>query len=236
MRQVLVDFYWQNGYAVVEDFLRSDECEQALREAERLEVLHRDEKGVGFLMNPHRESEIFLRLLRHPEMIKALESLQQSKIHGLQTMLFFKPPGSSGRDFHQDNFYAKADPDAYISAWVALEDADEENGGLIVFPKSHREPILGIAEDQGSKTIDPEKLEYDRGVTCKVPLGYKMKTLPTRAGTAVFIHGHLIHGSEHNRSRTRFRRALLSTYIKQGFPFNPGTHAKRKIIDVYSVE
>ena len=57
-----------------------------------------------------------------------------------------------------------------------------------------------------------------------------------RKGQVTFIHSHCVHGSEPNTSDTRFRKALLGGYLKDGAHFNEGNHMKRKPIDVYSLQ
>ena len=57
-----------------------------------------------------------------------------------------------------------------------------------------------------------------------------------RKGQVTIIHSHCVHGSEPNTSKTRFRRALLGGYLKDGAYFNEGNHMKRKPIDVYELQ
>jgi len=37
---------------------------------------------------------------------------------------------SRGQAFHQDNFYLRVKPGTCVAAWVAVDDADEENGSI----------------------------------------------------------------------------------------------------------
>ena len=53
-------------------------------------------------------------------------------------MLYFKPPGAKGQALHQDNFYLLVEPGTCIAAWIALDDADQDNGGMLVVPKSNQ--------------------------------------------------------------------------------------------------
>ena len=227
-----LNFYRQEGYCLVERILSLPECRQYLDLVESIACTQ--ETKYTPLMNPDRRFPEFRRLLCHPKVVRCLETLQQSKIVALQSMLYYKAPGSLGRDLHQDCFYAQSEHGAYIGTWFPLEDTDRENGGLVVYPGSHREPLLEVNEDEERKKTNRGDFMNDRGVSCIVPPGYSKKYLSVKAGSVVFIHGNLVHGSEENLSKTRFRRAFAAHYIKEGYPFVTGTHAKRQITDVYS--
>ena len=169
-------------------------------------------------------------------MVRCLETIQQSKIVALQSMVYYRPPGSLGRDLHQDSFYSKAEYGAYMGTWLPLEDTDAKNGGLVVYPGSHREPLLEVIEDEERKKTNTEGFPNDRGISCVVPHGYSKEYLSIKAGSVVFIHGNLVHGSEGNFSKTRFRRVFAAHYIKKGHSFLPGKHAHRQVIPVESPE
>ena len=53
-----------------------------------------------------------------------------------QSMFYFKPPGARGQDLHQDNFYLRVKPGTCMAAWVAIDDADEGNGGMMCVPQT----------------------------------------------------------------------------------------------------
>ncbi len=227
-----ISFYEKNGYYVFPDCLTPGECREYLEEAERL--AGQQSSKYSPLINPDRLTPVFRRLLAWPSVVKRLEEIQGRLIDGLQSMLYFKPPGSLGRDLHQDNHYAKAEYGAYLGTWVPLEDTDRENGGLIVYPESHKEPLLDILFDEERIKTNAGDFKNDRGTSCKVPPGYEKIYLTVPAGSCVVIHGHLVHGSEENLSPTRFRRVFAGHYINQGQAFISGKHAKRTAIDLHA--
>jgi len=226
-----LSFYNENGYCVVEGILSPLEREKYIREAER--IVPEQEVKFAPVMNPDRKYPVFHELLALPPIVHCLEMLLNSKVCGLQSMFYYKPPGALGRDLHQDNFYAQAEQGAYIGTWLTLEDTDRENGGLIVYPGSHREPLQDIVKDESRLATNTGDFKNDRGLMCAVPPGYEKKYLTVSAGSAVFIHAYLIHGSEENLSKTRLRRVFAGHYIKEGSGFRPGTHAKRQYINLY---
>ena len=57
-------------------------------------------------------------------------------------MYYFKPPGARGQALHQDNFYLKVEPGNCIATWTAIDPADEENGGMLIVPKTQNFDIV----------------------------------------------------------------------------------------------
>lgn len=139
----------------------------------------------------------------------------------LQTMVYFKPPGSRGQSFHQDNLYLKVTP--LIAAWVALDRCDQQNGAMEMVVGSH---LLGLlpcrSADTDTSFTDSETIFPD----------YLHKYLvELDAGDVVFFGGLTVHGSVPNTTTDRFRRAFIVHYKgTETFPIVapalPGTEAK----------
>ena len=56
---------------------------------------------------------------------------------------------------------------------------------------------------------------------------YKKKYLPLNSGEIIFLHSHVLHGSDDNNSSDKWRRAFLCGYLREGAHFNPGGQMKR---------
>jgi len=229
-KELVSDFH-EKGFCTLDNVLISSECKKYIDFAK--EIANKRQEPYNPYMNPDREYPIFRQLLCHPVIFRCLEMLLDTKVSALQSMLYYRPPGSLGRDMHQDNFYANTEKGAYIGTWLAFEESEKENGGLIAYPGSHQEDVLEIVEDKGRKQTVIGDFKNDRGKPCFIPENYEKTYLKTPAGACVFIHSNVIHGSEENYSKTRFRRVFAGHYIKQGYSFVSGTHAKRHVIDVY---
>jgi ectoine hydroxylase-related dioxygenase (phytanoyl-CoA dioxygenase family) len=166
----------------------------------------------GRMMHPHNHPELeigrlSLTYMLFPSVGELLELLFGGPAVAAQSMFYFKPPGARGQDFHQDNFYLRVAPGTCIAAWTAVDDADQENGGLLVVPGSHR---FGI--------ICPEKADPARFFTTEhldIPAGYEAVPVDLKAGDVLFFNGSVIHGSYPNASRDRFRRAFICHYAPQ---------------------
>lgn len=126
---------------------------------------------------------------------------------GAQSMFYFKPPTARGQAMHQDNLSLRAYPETCLAAWIAIDDCDAENGGLMVVPGSHTTEIAC------PEAADPTQ-SFASG---QVPIPDGMSAVQTemRAGDALFFHGSLVHGSLPNSSATRFRRSLIFHYIPE---------------------
>jgi len=164
-----------------------------LRRYPRMAQMHRwDDASLGWLLDA-RLRELMLALLG-------------ADPYAVQTMLYFKPPGSRGQALHQDNFYLRAEPGTCLAAWLALDPADEANGCLQVVPGSHRWPILCTAKADTTVSFTD--------VTVPVPAGERIEPVVMDAGDVLFFTGSLVHGSLPNASPDRFRRALIGHYIQ----------------------
>lgn len=188
----------------------------------------------GPVMHPHRMSPVFLRALRKPTIVSIMEALLGGEVSGLQTQFFFCRPGTQGFAAHQDNFYVQAPSGDFASVWTAIDDVTVENGALVLFPGTHKEPLLPVepcpfhtvqaGQDVNANRVQTVIPPQYAGVDCQMP-----------AGRAAFFHGHTVHSSHPNVSN-RTRRALLMTYLRRGSTFRPGNNARREEVDVYASE
>jgi phytanoyl-CoA hydroxylase len=154
----------------------------------------------------HRWDDATLRWMLDRRIRDWLTDLLGTEPYAVQSMLYFKPPGSRGQALHQDNFYLRADPGTCMAAWMALDRADEDNGCMLVVPGSHRWPILCTAKAD-------TKLSFT-DVTVPMPDGQQAEPVRMDPGDVLFFHGSMVHGSTPNTTDDRFRRALIGHYIQ----------------------
>ena len=219
--------YHAAGFHLEPDVWSAAECERLIAAGETLAGPRAGR--LAPVMNPHRVVDAFLAAMRGTVITGILERLLGGRIVGLQSQLFFCPPGTPGFSIHQDNFYVQARPEVFASAWTALEDADAANGGLICWPGSHREPVLPV-EDVAVQRLSPTQDPNANARQAIVPPGYRPVSLTIPRGAVVFLHGHMAHSSHDNQSAHRWRRSLLMTYIRTGEPFRPGRDAGRAAV------
>jgi phytanoyl-CoA hydroxylase len=162
------------------------------------------------MLHPHNHMDkpvgpLSMKFMLHPKLKPILTTLFAEEPVAVQSMFYFKPPGSRGQALHQDNYYLRVKPGTCIAGWVAVDDADEENGGILCVPNTHSHPIQCPEQ---SNTAESFTLEY---VT--PPEGTRAELVPLKAGDVLFFNGNMIHGSGPNRSKTRFRRAFICHYV-----------------------
>ena len=163
----------------------------------------------GRMMHPHRRPELpigplSMRTMLDPRIGRVLEALWDEPPVAAQSMFYFKPPGARGQDLHQDNFYLRVKPGSCMAAWVAVDDADAENGGMLVVPGSHRFDIICPEASDRTKYFSSEHVD--------VPEGYAAVQTVLKASDVLFFNGSLIHGSNPNTSADRFRCSFICHY------------------------
>ena len=84
----------------------------------------------------------------------------------VQTMYLEKQParggevGGAGVALHQDLHYLPCEPETLMACWIALSDADAENGGLCVVPGSHRHGLYSTHKNPNAQEHDAWEIEY----------------------------------------------------------------------------
>ena len=157
------------------------------------------------IMHPHRFDESSKTSMLDARLRDVLHDLFDEQLLAAQSMMYFKPPGARGQALHQDNFYLQVSPGTCMAAWVPLDDADEENGGLFVVPGSHKGELQCPHVADLTKSFTTEEVD--------VPDGTEPVAVELKRGDVLFFNGSLIHGSYPNTSSTRFRRAFICHYV-----------------------
>jgi phytanoyl-CoA hydroxylase len=221
--------YRDCGYVVVEDLIGPADCHRLIEHARdvvegraktRGEVWIEEEalaRGVDTDANRfdnlfkighqmHHTPGPFQQYATLPALVGMLTQLIGPDVKCIQSMFIDKPPGvGTGQPYHQDAWYLKTQPDTLMALWLALEDADADNGCLAVVPGSHTDPIHPVEEPD-----DPMQAKIFR-ITAVGAKERNEVQVPLKAGSGVFFTGHVLHRSGHNRS-ARHRRAYVLHY------------------------
>ena len=155
------------------------------------------------LQSRHFEDEFVWRLATHPRVLDPLEAVLGPDVLLLSTHFFCKYPAQErGERFvawHQDVTYWGLEPPKAMTGWLAIDDADVENGCMMVIPGSHRAGVLthGTAHRAGNllsinQEVPPPLVDETRAVS-----------IPLRAGQMSLHDGMLLHASHPNRSTRR---------------------------------
>ena len=142
----------------------------------------------------HDLDPVFDRFSRQPRFAALARSVGLERSLLLQSMYLFKQPHVGGEvGWHQDATYLRTDPPSVTGFWIALDDADRDNGCLMALPGAHRGPLRQWFGYQGdsliTRTLNPAPWPTVEAVA-----------LEARRGTLVVLHGLLPHASAPNRS------------------------------------
>jgi phytanoyl-CoA hydroxylase len=142
----------------------------------------------------HDLDPVFDRVSRHPRFAGLSASLGLGAPLLLQSMYIFKQPHIGGEiDWHQDATFLYTHPPGVVGFWLALDDADIDNGCMWAIPGAHRGPLRRRfryrAGELAMETLDATPLPPTPPVALQAP-----------RGTVVVLHGLLPHASGANRS------------------------------------
>lgn len=139
---------------------------------------------------------------KHPRWTSLGESLLKEPVNTLQSEWFNKVPDTEHvTPPHQDNYYFNLRPPNVITAWLALDSVDEENGCLRHVVGSHRRGIR--------PHTTTEVLGFSQGITDYGPEDKSREAIiRLQPGDLAVHHGETIHWADSNWSTTRSRRAF----------------------------
>ena len=200
--------YKNNGYVAPINVLSLKEAEEIKKEIEHIEKKWPNELvGLG-RNNVHYISPVFDQVCHNFKILDAVESVIGKDILVGGTTLFIKDPDKKGFvSWHQDAKYIGFEPYNWVTAWVAITDANEENGCMRMWAGSHKEKIKDHKD-----TYDENNL-LTRGQTVQnVPIE---KTTPNilKAGQLSLHHPMIVHGSGPNKSNQRRIGFVIQSYI-----------------------
>ena len=164
------------------------------------------------LDNPHHYRESVRALAREPRLVSLVEGLIGKGVSVYFSQIFFKPPEGGGpKPPHQDNFYfGPRDPQALVTAWIAFDDATEENGCMFFGEGTHKAPVMPHV----APPDEPFNLQVPASGTATIAM------TPARVpkGGVSFHHGGVLHQSGANHS-SRWRRACALHYVRNDNAF-----------------
>lgn len=236
--------YQRNGYLIVRNLLSKEDIAELYNLAEdtRLKAekaalsqsytpggtdpLKEEFKAATRVHMLSRLEAAAERGMLHPRILDVTEALIGPDVYAVQSMMFLNPPGRGGQGWHQDSCYIKTHPDTLVGAWIALEEADEDNGCLWVVPGSNHEPIYPPDEIGGGNVHAVDAFSDLHGVQNVSHLDDEVNTLarvvakypppisvPLHPGDVLFFHSHLLHRSFPNKTADRFRRSYVCHYV-----------------------
>lgn len=209
--------YDELGYTKVDGVFSRKELDAVLVDMDECEArvessLRRLKQGESFIARPD-EITFAAHLVKRSPTIRAFVKSRpfQDLAHDLvgpdvrlywDQTVYKKPGVVEPFPWHQDNGYTFVQPQQYPTIWIALTDADEENGCVWVVPRVHR---LGTMVHQ------------------RTPLGYlcfqgeptNVVPIPARAGDVVLFSSLTPHVTGGNFT-DQTRKAYILQFVPDG--------------------
>ena len=203
-----INFYNEKGYISPIDVFSTKEAKEIREEIENIE-----KKWPNFLEGLGRNyvhiiSPIFNKACLNKRMLDAVESIIGKNILICGTTLFIKNANEKGFvSFHQDAKYIGLEPHNWVTAWVAITDANENNGCMRMWPGSHKNNLK-----HHNQKFDANNL-LTRGQTIEnVPIK-ETEPVILKAGQMSLHHPTIVHGSGINKSNDRRIGFVVQSYI-----------------------
>ena len=200
--------YEDQGYISPIEVLSNSEALKAREEIELIEKKIPNEINKSGRYNVHLISPKLDSIVHNSKILDAVESIIGKNILICGTTLFIKNPDQKGFvSFHQDAKYIGLEPHNWVTAWIAVTDANEENGCMRMWKGSHKEDLRNH-----NQKFDEYNL-LTRGQTVEnVPIN---ETTPVvlKAGQLSLHHPKIVHGSGLNKSKDRRIGFVIQSYI-----------------------
>ncbi|MBV9867392.1 MAG: phytanoyl-CoA dioxygenase family protein [Abitibacteriaceae bacterium] len=185
------------------------------------------EQPVWQIVNIWEASEPYRKLISHPIITEEMAQLTGANTLRIwHDQIQYKPASMGGVNmWHQDApLWPILAPMTEVSAWVALDDVDPENGCMSMVPGSHQwGNKIGFLNTL--RSFDGLPPEYE-GKTIDV------RSCPVKKGEVHYHHALTWHGSPSNTS-SRPRRAIALHYMTQETRFvASGQHIMKPFVEV----
>jgi non-heme Fe2+,alpha-ketoglutarate-dependent halogenase len=134
--------------------------------------------------------------------LNAMQEVMGEDLLLLSTHFFCKYPDPEAKKFvawHQDVTYWGLEPAEAHTAWIAIDDADVENGCMQAIPGSHKHGIA--AHDKSDK--EGNLLSINQAIPDEDVDTSKVVNLELKAGQISIHDGQLYHASNPNTSNRR---------------------------------
>ncbi len=218
-------FFDDNGYLSGIKLLEPAQCNQLLESLQTLmepdsvnnelwHEIHLNESGdpdaiLFHALGAWRIDPHFHDLLWNPSFVSVAEQLLQSPVRFWHDQLFCKPAKHGGNvSWHQDySYWTRTTPMQHLTCWIALEDANLENGCIQYIPGSHHWDLLPITGLAGDMAAIRETLSETQWKRLQNPVAIELKQ-----GYASFHHPLLVHGSARNVSDRSRKAAVINAF------------------------
>lgn len=160
-------------------------------------------------------STFFNTLMTNSELEKLATAILDEKVIG-KNVEYFNKPAKIGKSTppHQDAYYFNIKPAQAITIWIALEDANEENGCVNYLKGSH---LKGMRPHSRTQTLGFSQSIVDYGTQEDMA---DFCSFPAKPGDLLIHHSMTIHAAGPNKT-DRSRKALGLVYFGESAQPDP---------------
>ena len=156
----------------------------------------------------HDIDHVFKQYSYDIKLKKLLQIIKFSNPVLSQSSYIFKQPLVGGEYlWHQDSTYLLTEPLSCTALWIAIDDANEQNGCLQIIPSSHKHKIRKRVKYVKGKIIRENLINEEWDETYTFPLCAKK-------GSVIIFHGSLAHKSSENSSNMSRNAFVLHFFNK----------------------
>lgn len=182
-------------------------------------IIESDNDQVRALYASHLRQPEYAALTRSPRLVGPARQLLGPEVYLYQFKINAKPGnGGAGWAWHQDYVaWRIADglpaPDL-VNVTIFLDDVNESNGPIAFVPGSHTDGLIRAERSEVRRSgqhLDPDDIALSPDTLDALVERCGVLTPTGQAGTAVFFHPEIVHGSTPNLSPYS-RRLAIATY------------------------
>src|SRR5207237_10896755 len=174
------------------------------------ELTPRELVGIERLLRLHIFDLPTRQFMLDPRLIDLARRLWPGDPLGVSARSHPKPPGARGFARHSDTGYRPTDPPELAGCFIAVDDADADNGALSLVRGSHRLSDIERRAIPTHEFIFPEEFIQ--------PAGTELVLVPMKAGDVLLFHANSPHASLPNPTTDRRRRSCICHYITASAP------------------
>jgi ectoine hydroxylase len=227
-----IAFYEEHGYLLMERRVPAEIMAEIRAEIARFTAMARgmsasddridledshtpDTPRIRRVKLPHAQSRVVDALMRSDHILAPVRDLIGPSVRLQTTKLNMKSAGyGAAVEWHQDWAFYPYTNDDVLAVGLLVDDMEDENGPLMVFPGSHRGPVHD---------------HHHNGVFCGAmdlaACGFDMTdAVPLKgpAGSISIHHARIVHGSALNRSARDRRIVFFEMMAADAFPIQGG--------------
>jgi 2-aminoethylphosphonate dioxygenase len=237
--------YHDQGFVVVRGLFTSEEMRTVADEADRLLGLTEliDTRNIRCRWQPHVEtgeclfetfdpvadlSPICDTLARDERLLATVADLYGERGHLFKEKLIWKLPGARGYDLHQDYIGWPGFPKSFLTALIAIDATNVENGGTEMFPGYHKNGYHA-PEDGKYHPMPADMVDESLGIVLELAPGdvalfgafTPHRSAPNRTNSPrrafyVSYNADSDGGEQHDRHYAEFHAWLRQRYDEYG--------------------